>query len=235
MSRAVNALEHAEASDAEDEAQLAFDALLYRLVVIGEAVKALPADLLARQPLVPWREVARLRDLLAHHYYRVDAQIIRRTVEAPAQHVQPLLRNAQAGMISRMPGGLHPPVTAHHRRRDRHRLAEHHQVPVSDLARPGRDQRRPPVFPQPPPGRGGQVRHPDRDYARPAQQLSGGIPAIGGDIRRHDRVERHQEAPGTMRLARRLLFYREPPVGTGIHRGVSRTSPPASPSRPCRS
>jgi uncharacterized protein with HEPN domain len=48
VSRAVDALEHAEASDAEDEAQLAFDALLYRLVVIGEAVKALPADLLAR-------------------------------------------------------------------------------------------------------------------------------------------------------------------------------------------
>jgi hypothetical protein len=39
VSRVVDALEHAEASDAEDEAQLAFDALLYRLVVIGEAVE----------------------------------------------------------------------------------------------------------------------------------------------------------------------------------------------------
>jgi uncharacterized protein with HEPN domain len=57
--------------------------LLYRLLVIGEAVKALPPDLLARQPQVPWREIARLRDLLAHHYYRVDALVIRRTVEAP--------------------------------------------------------------------------------------------------------------------------------------------------------
>jgi len=49
----VQALERAETGDAEEEAQLAFDALLYRLVVIGEAVKALPADLLARQPAVP--------------------------------------------------------------------------------------------------------------------------------------------------------------------------------------
>lgn len=87
VSRAVDALEHAEASDAEDEAQLAFDALLYRLVVIGEAVTALPADLLARRPLVPWREIARLRDLLAYHY-RVDAQIIRRTVEAPLRELR---------------------------------------------------------------------------------------------------------------------------------------------------
>ena len=57
--------------------------MLYRLLVIGEAVKALPEKLLALQPEVPWREIARLRDLLAHHYYRVDAGVIRRTVEAP--------------------------------------------------------------------------------------------------------------------------------------------------------
>lgn len=86
--RAVSALEQAEAAGAEDEAQLAFDALLYRLLVIGEAVKALPADLLERQPQVPWREIARLRDLLAHHYYRVDAQVIRRTVETPLLELQ---------------------------------------------------------------------------------------------------------------------------------------------------
>jgi hypothetical protein len=43
VSRAVEAMERAEAGGSEDEAQLAFDALLYRLVVIGEAVKALPA------------------------------------------------------------------------------------------------------------------------------------------------------------------------------------------------
>ncbi len=64
VSRAMGALERAEADGAEDEAQLAFDALLYRLVVIGEAVKALPEHLLARQPQVPWPEIARLRDLL---------------------------------------------------------------------------------------------------------------------------------------------------------------------------
>jgi len=81
--KAVEALERAESHGAEDEAQLAFDALLYRLLVIGEAVKALPAELLALQPSVPWREIARLRDLLAHHYYRLDAKVIRRTVEAP--------------------------------------------------------------------------------------------------------------------------------------------------------
>jgi uncharacterized protein with HEPN domain len=84
---AVEALERAEPSDAQDEAQLAFDALLYRLLVIGEAVKALPESVLALQPNVPWREIARLRDLLAHHYYRVDAHVIRRTVEVPLEQL----------------------------------------------------------------------------------------------------------------------------------------------------
>lgn len=96
VSRAVEALERAEASGTEDEAQLAFDALLYRLVVIGEAVKALPSDLLARQPQIPWREIARLRDLLAHHYYRVDALVIRRTVETPLSE----LRDAVALLLA---------------------------------------------------------------------------------------------------------------------------------------
>ena len=91
--RAVQALERAEAKNAEDAAQLAFDALLYRLVVIGEAVKALPADLLASYPQVPWREIAKLRDLLAHHYYRVDAQVIRRTVEAPMEQLTDAVAN----------------------------------------------------------------------------------------------------------------------------------------------
>lgn len=86
--RAVAMLEQAEADGRDDEAQLAFDALLYRLVVIGEAVKALPEDLRARQPQIPWREIARLRDLLAHHYYRVDARVIRRTVESPLTDLQ---------------------------------------------------------------------------------------------------------------------------------------------------
>ena len=86
--RAVDAMERARASGDDDEELMAFDALLYRLLVIGEAVKALPPELLDQEPKVPWREVARLRDLLAHHYHRVDPQIIRRTVDAPLQDLQ---------------------------------------------------------------------------------------------------------------------------------------------------
>lgn len=96
VGKAVEVLERAEADGNEDGAQLAFDALLYRLVVIGEAVKALPAYLLDQHPQVPWREIAKLRDLLAHHYYRADARVIRHTVESPMTD----LRNAVAQLIA---------------------------------------------------------------------------------------------------------------------------------------
>lgn len=96
VGQAVDALDRASSAGAGDDAQLAFDAMLYRLLVIGEAVKALPAALLDRQPQVPWHEVARLRDLLAHHYYRVDVQIIRRTVDAPLAE----LRDAAAQLLA---------------------------------------------------------------------------------------------------------------------------------------
>jgi len=43
------------------------------LEMIGEASQALGDDVWDRHPDVPWREITRLRIVLAHHYQRVDA------------------------------------------------------------------------------------------------------------------------------------------------------------------
>lgn len=61
------------------------DAVLYQLVVLGEAAKAaLQADpsLRARFPDVPWSPMARVRDRAAHHYYKLDADIVWDTAHA---------------------------------------------------------------------------------------------------------------------------------------------------------
>jgi uncharacterized protein with HEPN domain len=42
------------------------------LEIIGESVNALSEQTTNRYPTVPWRDIARLRVLLAHHYHRVD-------------------------------------------------------------------------------------------------------------------------------------------------------------------
>jgi uncharacterized protein with HEPN domain len=60
---------------------LIFDAVRIRLLEIGEAVKALPDDLLATQPSIPWRQIARMRDHLAHRYFDTAHSILHATVE----------------------------------------------------------------------------------------------------------------------------------------------------------
>ena len=57
------------------------DAILLNLYVIGEAVKKLPSDLRERYPDVAWREIAGLRDLIAHAYFALDSDILWDAVE----------------------------------------------------------------------------------------------------------------------------------------------------------
>jgi uncharacterized protein with HEPN domain len=60
---------------------LIFDAVRIRLLEIGEAVKALPDDLLATQPSIPWRQITRMHDHLAHRYFDTAHAILQATVD----------------------------------------------------------------------------------------------------------------------------------------------------------
>jgi uncharacterized protein with HEPN domain len=48
---------------------LVFDAVRIRLLEIGEAVKALPSDLLAAQPAIPWSR-SRTTEIVCRHQLR---------------------------------------------------------------------------------------------------------------------------------------------------------------------
>lgn len=56
------------------------DAVVYNLLVIGEAVKNLDESVRSRDTAVRWADISGMRDLLAHEYFRVDPKIIERTV-----------------------------------------------------------------------------------------------------------------------------------------------------------
>lgn len=47
---------------------IVYDACRVRLIEIGEAVKHVDSRLLGMAPEVPWQDVARMRDHLAHRY-----------------------------------------------------------------------------------------------------------------------------------------------------------------------
>ena len=61
---------------------LVFDAVRVRLIEIGEAVKDVSPELLAQQPSIPWRQVAAMRDQLAHRYFDTSHAIVAQTVGA---------------------------------------------------------------------------------------------------------------------------------------------------------
>ena len=66
---------------AAEDAALLHDAVLFQFVVIGEAVKNLGADTRDLEPEVPWMDVAGLRDLIAHEYFRVEIDRVLAIVE----------------------------------------------------------------------------------------------------------------------------------------------------------
>lgn len=77
---------------------LVYDAVRARLMEIGEAVKGIDPTLLDMAPGVPWKEIARIRDHLAHRYFDTDHAIVQDVVD---NDLGPLLAATQA-LIGRM-------------------------------------------------------------------------------------------------------------------------------------
>ncbi len=77
----------AERDPAERDDALLHDALLFQFVVIGEAVKHLSQATRDSTPDIPWANIAGLRDLIAHEYFRID---IERVLEIVNRDLPPL-------------------------------------------------------------------------------------------------------------------------------------------------
>ncbi len=80
-------LTNADATAASYEDPLLHDALLFQFVVIGEAVKHLTLETREAAPEIPWNDLAGLRDLIAHEYFRID---IHRVLEIVKRDLPPL-------------------------------------------------------------------------------------------------------------------------------------------------
>lgn len=77
---------------------LVFDAVRVRLIEIGEAVKDISAEILATEAHIRWRDVAGMRDQLAHRYFDTAHGIVQATVD---EDLPPLI-----AAVHRIPAGL---------------------------------------------------------------------------------------------------------------------------------
>ncbi|MCB9896767.1 MAG: DUF86 domain-containing protein [Planctomycetes bacterium] len=75
-----------------------FDAVVRNLEILGEAAKRVPAEVRSLAPDVAWRDIAAMRDVLAHAYFGVDAQIL---WDAITTHV-PRVRARVAELLDRL-------------------------------------------------------------------------------------------------------------------------------------
>lgn len=64
------------------------DAILRRIIIIGEATKRLTKDFRNQHPSIPWKEIAGMRDVLTHDYDEVDLDEIWTVI---SENLPPLL------------------------------------------------------------------------------------------------------------------------------------------------
>ena len=58
------------------QSQMVYDATLHNIAIIGEAVKQIPDAIRGQYPDIEWRKIGRMRDIVIHHYFGIDENIV---------------------------------------------------------------------------------------------------------------------------------------------------------------
>ena len=98
---------------------MANDAVLRNLELLGEAAKQIPDEVRIRHPQVPWRRVAGLRDVLAHAYFGLEDETIWQVVSSsvPALAAQLDAVALAEGLPGSLRGTSQPSADADHQSR----------------------------------------------------------------------------------------------------------------------
>src|SRR3990172_462882 len=61
--------------------------------IIGEASKRIPKSLRDRNPSIPWKKVAGIRDIIAHEYFGIDLEIVWKVAREELPPLKPKIEN----------------------------------------------------------------------------------------------------------------------------------------------
>jgi uncharacterized protein with HEPN domain len=67
------------------------DAVIRCIEVIGEAAKNIPEDMRNKYPLIPWRDMAGMRDKIIHGYFIVDFETVWLVVKEEIPKLKPMI------------------------------------------------------------------------------------------------------------------------------------------------
>ena len=68
-------------------------AVIRALEIIGEATKHIPDEVRIKDPEVPWKEMAGMRDVLAHDYFGVVEETVWLTAKEKTPQLIPTIKN----------------------------------------------------------------------------------------------------------------------------------------------
>ncbi len=71
----------AQGRDVFEQDELVQTWIVHHLQIIGEASRALSADLRTQYPQVPWSKIIGMRNILVHDYFGIDTDIVWAAVE----------------------------------------------------------------------------------------------------------------------------------------------------------
>jgi uncharacterized protein with HEPN domain len=91
--------EQAKGKSAFDENPLVQVWMVHHLMIIGEAVRAIDPAERSKYPSVPWRQIAGMRNILVHDYFRINQEIVWETVE---KHL-PALKTEVEQILGQLP------------------------------------------------------------------------------------------------------------------------------------
>ena len=73
-------------------------AVARKLEIIGEASKKIPDQLKEKHPLVPWKDMARMRDKITHFYFGLDPEIVWKVVKERLPEIKPEMKKISDGL-----------------------------------------------------------------------------------------------------------------------------------------
>ena len=65
-----------EGKDAFESNELIQTWIVHHITIIGEACRTLPDDFQAQYASVPWADIVGMRNILVHHYFGIDYNIV---------------------------------------------------------------------------------------------------------------------------------------------------------------